>query len=332
MIKNNRYTIAVLDCKREEELLFHKIAKELNISIKLFPTTLSPENVVLPEHTLCVSISHGHTITEETIKRWSKRGVRYLSTRSIGYNHIDMNAAKKYNLIVENVPYSTGSVAEHALMQMLMLLRAAKPMQAHLPSGDYRLPKTPYKELGDLTVGLIGTGKIGERVASLLKGFGCKILCYDARENPNLKKAGIPYVDLTTLLEKSDMISLHIPLTEESYHFLNRETLAHCKKGAYLINTARGGLVDTEALIEALQEGHLNGAALDVFEGEEPYFYKDCRSESLPKTLQTLCEMPEVLLTPHSAFYTEHALQDMVRNSLTNCEAFLNNQKTCKIN
>jgi D-specific alpha-keto acid dehydrogenase len=194
-------------------------------------------------------------------------------------------------------------------------VRNAKSIIRRADIHDYRLNDVHGKELRDLTIGVIGTGRIGAAVMDRLRGFGCRILAYDSRP-----KTAADYVPLDELLRRSDIVTLHAPLNADTHHLLNRQRIEHMKHGAFIINTGRGSLLDTEALIPALESGRLGGAALDVLEGEEGIFYADRRNKPIEsKPLLRLQELPNVLISPHTAYYTDHALSDMVENSIINC-------------
>jgi D-specific alpha-keto acid dehydrogenase len=203
-------------------------------------------------------------------------------------------------------------------MLMLMTARNAKSVLRRAEVHDYRLSEVRGKELRDLTVGVIGTGRIGAAVIDRLRGFGCQTLAYDSRP-----QTSADYVTLDDLLAQSDIVTLHTPLTADTHHLLDRRRIDRMRRGAVVINTGRGPLLDTEALIRALESGKLGGAALDVLEGEEGIFYADCR-DRLPgsASLLRLQKMPNVLISPHIAYYTDHALGDTVENSLVNCLTF----------
>jgi D-specific alpha-keto acid dehydrogenase len=174
------------------------------------------------------------------------------------------------------------------------------------------------KELRDLTIGVIGTGRIGGAVMDRLRGFGCRTLAYDTRPKPSAD-----YVTLGALLEQSDIVTLHTPLTAQTHHLLDRHRIERMKHGAVIVNTGRGALLDTEALVSALESGRLGGAALDVLEGEEGIFYADCSDKPIEsRLLLRLHELPNVLISPHTAYYTDHALSDTVENSLVDCLSF----------
>ncbi|MFF7282233.1 NAD(P)-dependent oxidoreductase [Streptomyces griseorubiginosus] len=314
--------ITVYGCGPDEAVLFRELAPGLGVRPVVTDAPLSEDNAELAAGGRCVSVGHKTVITRAALRALGRAGVTYISTRSIGCNHIDVEYADSIGVFVENVSYSPDSVADYTLMLMLMALRDAKATVRRTDLHDYRLSEVRGRELRDLTVGVIGTGRIGAAVTDRLRGFGCRVLAYDKRpvDRPGPRVEQVP---LDELLRRSDLVTLHTPLTAATHHLLNRQRLARLKDGALIVNTARGGLVDTEALVQELESGRLGGAALDVVEGEEGVFYADCRDKPVEsKALLRLQELPNALITPHTAYYTDHALRDTVRNSLTNCLTF----------
>ncbi|RKN39295.1 D-isomer specific 2-hydroxyacid dehydrogenase family protein [Streptomyces hoynatensis] len=310
--------ITVYGCGRDEAVLFRELAPRLGVTPTLTESGASEANAELARGNRCVSIGHKTRITSRTLRALSRIGVRYISTRSIGYNHIDVEYAASLGISVENVAYSPDSVADYTLMLMLMAVRHAKTVIRRTDVHDYRLHGMRGRELRDLTVGVVGTGRIGSAVVERLRGFGCHTVAYDKRP-----KTAADYVPLDELLRLSDIVTLHAPLDADTHHLLNRRRIEQMKPGAFLINTGRGPLVDTEALVPALESGRLAGAALDVLEGEEGIFYADHRNRPLDnKPLLRLQKLPNALVSPHIAYYTDHALRDMVENSLVNCLEF----------
>jgi D-specific alpha-keto acid dehydrogenase len=284
---------------------------------------VSEANLDLAFGNRCISVGHKTHIPNSTLLALSRAGVEYISTRSIGYNHIDVNYAEGVGISVENVAYSPDSVADYTLMLMLMAVRHAKATIRRADTHDYRLNDVRGKELRDLTVGVVGTGRIGAAVMERLRGFGCRILAFDIRPNTSAS-----YVSLDELLQQSDVITLHAPLTPETHHLLDRRRIAQMKHGAFIVNTGRGALLDTKALVAALESGRLGGVALDVLEGEEGIFYADCRNRPIEnKPLLRLQQLPTVLISPHTAYYTEHALSDTVENSISNSLEFERRRK-----
>jgi D-specific alpha-keto acid dehydrogenase len=294
------------------------MAPRFRVMPTITDAAVSEANAELASGNRCVSVGHKTQITNPTLLALRQAGVRYISTRSIGYNHIDMKCAESVGIYVENVAYSPDSVADYTLMLMLMALRHAKSIIRRTDVHDYRLNHARGKELRDQTVGVIGTGRIGAAVIERLRGFGCRILAYD-----NCPTINTDYTSLDELLRESDIVTLHTPLNAETHHLINRERIEQMKHGAYIVNTGRGSLLETEALIPALESSELGGAALDVLEGEEGIFYADCRNRPIEnKLLLRLQQLPNVIISPHTAYYTDHALSDTVENSIANCLEF----------
>jgi D-specific alpha-keto acid dehydrogenase len=263
-------------------------------------------------------VGHKTPVTPAVLLALRRAGVTYISTRSIGCNHIDVEYAARIGISVGNVVYSPDSVADYTLMLMLMAVRDAKATVRRTDLHDYRLHEVRGRELRDLTVGVVGTGRIGAAVVARLRGFGSRVLAHGSRSG-----TAADYVPLDALLRSSDIVTLHVPLSADTHHLLDERRIRRMKEGAIVINTGRGPLIDTEALVAALESGRLSGAALDVLEGEEGIFYADHRHRPLENTLlPRLQKMPNVLISPHTAYYTDHALRDTVENSLVNCLEF----------
>lgn len=310
--------ITVYGCGPDEAALFRQMAPRFGVVATITEAAVSEENVELAFGNRCISVGHKTQVTTSTLWALSQAGVTYISTRSIGYNHIDVRYAESVGVSVENVAYSPDSVADYTLMLMLMAVRNARSIIRRVEVHDYRLNDVRGKELRDLTVGVVGTGRIGAAVIDRLRGFGCRILAHDIRP-----RSAADHVPLDELVQRSDIVTLHTPLTADTHHLLNRRRIGLMKRGAFVLNTGRGSLLDTEALIWALESGRLGGAALDVVEGEEGIFYADCRNRPVEsKWLVRLQELPNVVISPHTAYYTDHALSDAVENSITNCLKF----------
>ena len=306
--------VTVYGCGPDEAVLVRDLAARLGV----IPTITDAPPSDGSSDNRCISVDHKTRIAASTLEALSRAGVSYISTRSVGYDHIDVQHAQSVGITVENVAYSPDSVADFTLMLMLMVVRDAKSIVRRSDVHDYRLSDVRAKELRDMTVGIVGTGRIGTAVIDRLRGFGARILAHDRHPT-----ARVDYVPLDDLLRESDLVSLHAPLTADTHHVLNRQRIDLMKHGAFIVNTARGPLLDTEALLAALERGRLGGAALDVVEGEEGVFYADCRDKHIEcKSLLRLQEMPNVVISPHTAYYTNHALSDMVQHSLLNCLSF----------
>ena len=314
----SRVGITMYGCEQDEADLFRKMAPPFGVAPVITDAAVSETSIELAIGNRCISVGHKTHITNPMLLGLSRVGVMYISTRSIGYDHIDVNYAASVGITVANVAYSPDGVADFTLMLMLMALRNAKSTICRAATHDFRSNDVRGKELRDLTVGVIGTGHIGAAVIDRLRGFGCRILAHDHRP-----KTSANYVLLDELLQQSDIVTLHTPLNANTHHLLNRHRIEQMKQGALVINTGRGALIDTNALILALASSKLGGAALDVIEGEEGIFYTDCRNKPIEsKQLLQLEQFPNVLFTPHTAFYTDHALRDTIENSILNCLEF----------
>ena len=310
--------ITIYGCGQDEAALFREIAPRLGVTPIITEAAVAEDTIGLAFGNRCISIGHKTQVTHATLLALSDAGVTYISTRSVGYNHIDVRYAERVGISVETVAYSPDSVADYTLMLMLMAVRHAKSVIRRADVHDYTLNEVRGRELRDLTIGVIGTGRIGGSVMDRLRGFGCRILAYDTRP-----KVSANYVSLGELLERSDIVTLHTPLTAETHHLLDRHRIDRMKHGAVIVNTGRGALIDTEALAAALESGRLGGAALDVLEGEEGIFYADCSDKPIEsRLLLRLHKLPNVLISPHTAYYTDHALSDTVENSIANCLKF----------
>ena len=299
----------------DEAQYFEKYGKQYDVEIVPIRETPTVQNAKLAKDCEGVSVIT-KPITKDIIQAWKEMGVKHISTRTIGYDHIDIEAAKKRDMAVSNVTYSTGSVADYTVMLILMALRRMKSIIKRAEGMDYSLAGNIGREIGDLTIGIVGTGKIGTHVMKNLSGFGCKLIAYDPYENAEAAQYGT-YCTLTELFEKSDVITFHTPATQSSFHMVNEQSLTTMKNGVIIINTARGSIIDTPAFIDALESGKVGAAALDVIENELGIFYGDYKYQVLGhREMAILKDLPNVLMLPHMAFYTENAVSDMVEHSI----------------
>lgn len=283
--------------------------------------TLSPEKPDLQNLSMCagmdaVNVVSDTVITPEMWDAMAARGIRAAVTRTIGMEHMNREYAETLGIPVFHITYSPSSVADYAIMLMLMVLRHVKPMLQRYLGRDYTASGLLGRELPNMTVGVVGAGRIGATVLRHLTGFGCKLLYWNRTSRPELE--GIAeYVPLEALLARSDILSLHLAANEETFHFMDRRKLFSMKPGAVLINTARGPLVDSDALIEALEQGRLGGAGLDVFDGDRSIYYRDFKNTPVAsRSMAVLQAMPNVLMLPHMAYFTDQAVEDMVRGSM----------------
>ena len=299
----------------DEAAFFEKFSKHYDAELVICREAPNPENAHLARG--CAGVSVITTaITEDIIEVWKEMGVKHISTRTIGYDHVDIEAAARNGITVSNVAYSTGSVADYTVMLILMALRKMKMIMKRADGMDYSLKDSIGRQIGGLTVGVIGTGKIGEHVIRNLSGFGCRILASDPYEKESVKQFAA-YVDRETLFAESDVITFHVPAVDGTHHIVCKETLKKMKDGVVLVNTSRGSVIHTMDLIDALESGKVSAAALDVIENELGIFYGDYKYTLIGhREMSILKDMPNVLMLPHMAFYTENAVSDMVEYSI----------------
>ncbi len=251
-------------------------------------------------------------------------GIKLIALRCAGYNNVDLGAAKQNNITVVRVPaYSPHAVAEHAVALILTLNRKTHKAYSRVREGNFSLDKLVGFDLFGKKVGVIGTGKIGETFAKLMVGFGCMVLAFDPFVNKNLEEKAVTYLPLIDLLPQCEIVSLHCPLNEHTRHLINKETISMMKRGVMLINTGRGALIDTSAVILALKSGQLGYLGMDVYEQEEQLFFRNLSEEIIQDDLiMRLMSFPNVLITAHQAFFTDEALAQIAQTTLQNISAY----------
>ncbi|MCR3761562.1 lactate dehydrogenase [Clostridium felsineum] len=308
--------ILAFEVREDEELYFKKYADKYNCEITLTEAPLNFETLPMANGYDGVSILGKSHLTADIEDNLKASKVNFCSTRTVGFNHIDIEHAHKIGLKVANSNYPPTGVAEHTVMLILMSLRNYKQAMWRGQVNDYSLSGLKGRELNSLTVGIIGTGKIGQCVIKNLFGFGCKILACDKYENDEIKKYAT-YTDLDTLITSSDIISLHTPLLESTYHLINDEKINKMKDNVVLINCARGELMDINALIYGVESKKIGALGLDVIEGEDGLYHEDKRSDIISnQKIAYLRQFPNVILTQHIAFYTDTAVENMVKCSI----------------
>jgi len=282
---------------------------------------LSSETVSLAEGCLAVCVFVNDTLDTPVLESLSGYGVRGILLRCAGFNNVNLLAAQRLGLFVANVPsYSPEAVAEFAVALIQTLNRKTHRAYNRVREGNFSLDGLLGHTLHGKTVGILGVGRIGLAFARILKGFGCNLLAHDPWAGEEFKKYG-DFVDINTLLKQSDIVSLHCPLTEETHHIINETSLAQMKEGAMLVNTSRGGLIDSKALIKALKGKHLGGVALDVYEGEHSLFYNDHSTDIIDDdVLMRLLTFPNVLVSGHQAFFTQEALREIAETTFRNLD------------
>jgi len=293
-------------------------------SLQFFDPRLTLETASLAGGFDAVCVFVNDQLDEATLKVLANGGTRLIALRCAGFNNVNLAAAQKLGMTVVRVPaYSPHSVAEHTVALILTLNRKVHRAYVRVREGNFALDGLLGFDLNGRTVGIVGTGAIGGVLAQIMKGFGCKLLAHDPYPNPHCLALGVEYVELDRLLSESDIITLHCPLTPQSHHMINTASLAKVKPSAMLINTSRGALVDTPAVIEALKSGKLAYLGLDVYEEEADLFFEDLSAQAIQDDVFVrLMTFPNVLITGHQAFFTEDALQKIASTTIGNIGAF----------
>lgn len=313
-----------------ERAAFEPYVKSLPVQWEYTEAMLSRETLEMARNYegLCIFVSD--KLDRESLKKLSQWGVKIIALRSAGFNHVDLKAAKEFSMTVARVPrYSPEAVAEFTVGLLLCLNRKIHRAHDRIREGNFSLNGLVGQNIKGKTVGVIGTGNIGKCVARIFRGFDASVLAFDLYpDNPWALENKIVYKSLDDLLKSSDIITLHVPLNPETKYIINSKSLLSIKPSAYLINTSRGELVETEALIKALKSQHLAGAALDVYEEEEKTFFSDHSDEIIDDDmLMRLTTFPNVLITSHQAFLTQEALDQIAMTTVQNILEWTQNKK-----
>lgn len=321
--------IAFFEVQNWEEPYLNKAFKDHEL--KLFKDVLADERIDEAKDYEIISIFIYSRLTAEILSKLET--LRLVATRSTGFDHIDLETCKKRGILVCNVPtYSEDTVAEHTFALLLSLSRNIHDSYERTRQGDFTCEGISAFDLKGKTLGVLGTGRIGRSVIQIARGFGMNILAYDKHPNTDAATLGFQYTNSINLLEKSDVVTLHLPLNEETYHLLNKDRISKMKKGAIVINTARGGLIDTEALTQALLKGDLGGAGLDVLE-EETLVREEAQllldnvpRERLATLLRAhiLLRLKNVIITPHCGFNSKESLERLINTTIANINSFIN--------
>ncbi len=316
--------IAFFSAKNYEKKIFDSFNKKFNNKIIYLEPHLNENTVTLAMgfNAACVFVNDDLNAT--VIEALAGFSIKLIALRCAGYNNIDLETAFKYGIKVVRVPaYSPYSVAEHTVALILALNRKIYKAYHRVREGNFALDGLLGYDLNGRTVGIIGTGKIGEVVAKIMKGFGCNILAYDVVENNSCLELGVNYVPLEKLFQESDLITLHCPLTRETHHMINAESLDKMKKGVVLINTSRGALIDTKAVIKSLKSGKVGALGLDVYEEEGDLFFEDQSNKVIQDDIfARLLTFPNVVITGHQAFFTKEALDNIAETTIENIVMF----------
>ena len=296
-----------------------------DVELTFFEHRLSPDTVMSAQGYNAVCVFVNDILNGDVIRQLAQMGVGLIALRCAGYNNVDLHACEAHGIRVVRVPsYSPPSIAEHAVMLMLALNRRITRAHARVREGNFSLEGLVGFEMHGKTVGIIGTGRIGKCAAEIMLGFGCSVLAYDPYPNAELAaRPGLEYVSLEQILEKSHIISLHVPLIPDTHHLINKGTIEKMMPGVMLINTSRGALIDTQALILGLKSGKIGSAGLDVYEEEGDYFFEDFSDTIITDdTLARLLTFNNVLVTSHQAFLTREALQSIAETTLESIQVF----------
>ena len=285
---------------------------------------LTPDTAILARGAQAVCVFVNDTVDAAVLDAFAGLGVRLVVLRSAGFNNVDLGAAKRCGIIVARVPaYSPEAVAEHAVALMLSLDRNIHRAYARVREVNFALEGLLGFNFHGRTVGVVGTGRIGTGVAKIMLGFGCTVVAYDPVCNPECEARGVTYMPLADVLATSDILTLHCPLTPATHHLIDAAAIGRIKKGVMLINTSRGGIVDTKAVIEALKNGSILHLGLDVYEEEECLFFEDLSDQVIKDDVfERLLMFPNVLVTGHQGFFTTEALEAIAETTIANVTAF----------
>ena len=292
--------------------------------LQFIEARLTPQTCVLAAGVPAVCVFVNDQLNQEVLTTLSRAGTRLLALRSAGFNHVDLEAARRLNFTVARVPaYSPHAVAEHTVALMLALNRMLHRAYSRVREGNFALDGLLGFDLYRSTVGVVGTGTIGTQVVKIMIGFGCRILAFDLTPNEECVALGVEYVPFETLLAESRIVTLHTPLTPATRHLINAQAIARMPRGVMIINTGRGALVDTRALIDGLKSEHVGYVGLDVYEEEESLFFRDLSSTVIQDDVfARLLTFPNVVVTGHQAFFTREALHAIAETTLQNVDAF----------
>ncbi len=311
--------VALFSAQPYDEAFFSKYA-DTRLDIHFYPAQLNASTVDLAKNCSVVCVFVNDKVDDTVIRRLAEMGCTHIALRCAGYNNVDISSAAEHQISVSRVPaYSPEAVAEHAVALILTLNRKLHKAYNRVRESNFDLNGLLGFTLHNKTVGIVGSGNIGKATAKILLGFGCNMLCVDPYPDAELSALGVNYVDYHTLLSNSDIISLHCPLNEKSYHMIDEVAIGKMKTGVMLVNTSRGGLIDTHAVIQGLKSQKIGYLGLDVYEMESELFFKDHSSDIIQDDLfERLSTFHNVLITGHQGFFTEEALEQITTTTINN--------------
>ncbi len=305
---------------------------------EFFETRLNVKTLDLARGFDGVCVFVNDKINEEVLKGLSEIGVGLVALRCAGFNNVNLKAAEKYNIRIMRVPaYSPEAVAEHAMALIMTLARRTHKAYNRVREGNFSLERMIGFNIFKKTIGIIGTGKIGQAFCNIAFGFGARVIAYDKYPSDAMKEKGVEYMEFDDVLAQSDILSLHCPLMPETHHIINKQSLDKMKKGAMLINTSRGKLVDTASVIQALKDEHLGSLGIDVYEQEEKLFFRDLSDLVIrDDQIAQLMVFPNVLITAHQGFFTKESMEEITRTTIQNIDDFAakkdsGNEVSCKL-
>ncbi|MBQ1809783.1 MAG: 2-hydroxyacid dehydrogenase [Erysipelotrichaceae bacterium] len=320
-MNNNKIKVAFFDAKEYDIASFNKANTENEFEFRFFETRLNTETVRLAEGFDVVCVFVNDDVNKEVIDQLAAYGIRLLALRCAGYNNVDIEYAYKKIHVVRVPAYSPYAVAEHAIALLLTSIRRIHKSYIRTRDFNFSLSGLTGFDLHGKTIGVVGTGKIGKVFINICRGFGMHVIAYDKFPDED---SGIEYVELEEIWKRSDIISFHCPLTNETRHMVNRDTIRKMKPGVVIINTSRGALIDAESLLDGIKERKIGAACLDVYEEESDYFFNDRSGHIMDdEVLARLISMPNVIVTSHQAFLTAEALSNIAATTLSNIHELL---------
>ncbi|WP_395077893.1 2-hydroxyacid dehydrogenase [Flavobacterium sp.] len=316
--------VAIFGTQFYERDYFNKYNIDNTHELTFFNEQLTAETAFLAKSFQAVCVFVTDKIDKNCIEKLAEIGVKLIDLRSAGFNNVDLEAAKNNNIKVVRVPaYSPQAVAEHAVAMILSLNRKTHKAYNQVRENNFSLQKLMGFNVFEKTIGVVGTGKIGRAFCNIMLGFGCKIIAYDIKENESLKQKGVQYKTFHELLSQSDIISIHCPLTPKTNHIFDKKAFDKIKKGAMIINTSRGGIINSEDAIVALKKEQIGYLGLDVYENESNLFFKDLSQTIIQDDVfERLLSFNNVLITPHQAFYTQEAVTEIAKITIKNFTDF----------
>jgi D-lactate dehydrogenase len=311
-----------------DKSFFEAHNKKFGFDLHFYEVGLNDQTVHLIDRADAVCVFVNDCITKPVIDRLVSQGVKLIALRCAGFNNVDLEAARLNNVKVVRVPaYSPHAVAEHAVAMIMALNRKTHKAYNRIREQNFSLNGLMGFDLAGKTIGVVGTGNIGQVFCRIMLGFGCRVNAYDVKEQESMRSAGVKYVPLEELLTTSDIISLHCPLNENTKYVIGDGNIAFIKQGCMLINTSRGGLINTKSVIKALKSGQLSALGIDVYEQEETLFFRDLSANIVEDDLITrLMSFPNVLITAHQGFFTVEAMDQIAETTLANLKAFLSGE------